>query len=125
MRTILVSCLLAIERTPRLCSANLLVWLPLRSVLSQAFSRAALAAAWVQQPLFLKQQLALWLNQQQRHVLDSMWSQLLQQAAAVAVAAAAGSGTSVGSGKAAAPKSASRTDSDRSLGKKRKKAKAV
>jgi hypothetical protein len=90
------------------------------AIFLQVFSRAALAAAWAQQSLFLKQQLALWVKQQQRHVLDSMWPQLLQQAAA-----AAGSGALVASGKAAKPKAFGQTDSSRSVGKKRKNVKAV
>jgi hypothetical protein len=104
------------------CLNNLLFWLPVHAVFLQVFSRAALAAAWAQQPLFLKQQLALWVKQQQRHVLDGMWPQLQKQAAS---AAAAGSGALVASSKAAKPKAAARTDSSRSLGKKRKKVKAV
>jgi hypothetical protein len=63
------------------------------------FSRAALAAAWAQQPLFLKQQLALWVKQQQRHVVDGIWPQLLQQAAATSASdadAAAAAGGSAG-----------------------------
>jgi hypothetical protein len=95
--------------------------LPVPAALLQVFSRAALAAAWAQQPLFLKQQLALWVKQQQRHVLDSMWPQLLQQAAA----AAAGSGAAGVSSKAAASQLAGRTDRDGAGGKKRKKSKPM
>jgi len=48
----------------------------------QVFSRASLAGAWSQEPEFLKQQLFLWLHKQQRRVLESVWPQLLQEAAA-------------------------------------------
>jgi hypothetical protein len=48
----------------------------------QVFSRASLAAAWAQDPAFLKPQLGLWLHKQQRRVLDTLWPQLLQEAAA-------------------------------------------
>lgn len=51
----------------------------------QVYSRASLAAVWARQPDFLKQQLALWVQQRQRHVLDSLWPQLLQQATTAAV----------------------------------------
>lgn len=34
----------------------------------------------------MKQQLSLWLHKQHRHVLDSVWPQLLQEAADGAVA---------------------------------------
>lgn len=54
----------------------------------KVFSRAALAAAWEKQPLFLKQQLVLWVQKQQRHLLDAVWPQLLQEAAEVQAAAA-------------------------------------
>lgn len=55
----------------------------------QVFSRASLAAAWAQDPSFLKQQLGLWVHKQQRRVLESLWPQLLQEAAAAAAEAAA------------------------------------
>jgi hypothetical protein len=47
----------------------------------QVFSRANLAAAWAQDPAFLKPQLGLWLHKQQRRALDTLWPQLLQEAA--------------------------------------------
>jgi hypothetical protein len=50
--------------------------------LLQVFSRARLAAVWAQDASYLKQHLSLWLHKQQRHVLDSLWPQLLAEAAA-------------------------------------------
>jgi hypothetical protein len=89
----------------------------------QVFSRAALAAAWAQQPLFLKQQLALWVKQQQRHALDRLWPQLLQQAAAAAAGSGGPSAAVAGSKSAAAAGgSAGRSAA---AGKKRKKSKLV
>jgi hypothetical protein len=51
-------------------------------VFLQVFSRASLAAVWVQDPSFLKDQLGLWVHKQQRRVLEALWPQLLQEAAA-------------------------------------------
>lgn len=48
----------------------------------QVYSRASLAAAWAQDPTFLQPQLSLWLHKQQRRALDTVWPQLLQEAAA-------------------------------------------
>lgn len=63
----------------------------------QVFSRASLAAAWAQDPSFLKPQLGLWLHKQQRRVLDSLWPQMLQEAAATAaMGAGGGSGSKKG-----------------------------
>eukprot|EP00878_Enallax_costatus_P026754 GHUV01028741.1.p2 GENE.GHUV01028741.1~~GHUV01028741.1.p2 ORF type:complete len:109 (+),score=31.79 GHUV01028741.1:366-692(+) len=40
-----------------------------------------LATVWQHEPLFLRQQIALWVQKQQRGVLESLWPQLLQEAA--------------------------------------------
>jgi hypothetical protein len=48
----------------------------------QVFSRASLAAVWAQDPSYLKDQLDLWVHKQQRRVLEGLWPQLLQEAAA-------------------------------------------
>jgi uncharacterized protein YjaZ len=50
----------------------------------QVFNREGLAAAWAQDPNFLKQQVAPWVQRKQLRTLEAVWPQLIEQAATAA-----------------------------------------
>ncbi len=53
----------------------------LRMAALQVDSRASLAAAWRDDPTFLKRQLRAWLRKDAAQALDALWPQLLAEAA--------------------------------------------